>query len=149
MQRHLWLNLAQLPDKEKVPLQDAPVTATGLFGVAVVAMREVRKRFRRTLRNVVPRQPGSRYHVSQAETHQLPQQSAQQVESTVPQTAAGGHFKPRSRSAGDLKAERGWPRHSQAGCDTDLQESLSKLSVAPHYNEQLHCTPQHTPCPPV
>ena len=39
MKRHLWLNLAQLPDKEKVPLLNSPVTAIGLSGVAVGAMR--------------------------------------------------------------------------------------------------------------
>ena len=40
MQQHLCLNLAQLPDKEKTPPLDAPGTATGLFGVAVGAIRE-------------------------------------------------------------------------------------------------------------
>ena len=40
MQRYLWLSLAQRPDKEKLPLLDAPVSATGLFGVAERAMRD-------------------------------------------------------------------------------------------------------------
>ena len=53
----MWLNLAQLPDKEKVPLLNSPVTAIGLSGVAVGAMREkfqVAQKGFAVLRNPMP-----------------------------------------------------------------------------------------------
>ncbi len=37
-ERHLWLNLTEIPEKEKVFLMDAPISQSGLFGEAVSAV---------------------------------------------------------------------------------------------------------------
>lgn len=35
VERHLWLNLTEIRDKDKVFLLDAPISQSGLFGEAV------------------------------------------------------------------------------------------------------------------
>ncbi len=37
-ERHLWLNLTEIREKEKVFLMDAPISQSGLFGEAVSAV---------------------------------------------------------------------------------------------------------------
>ncbi|XP_053500424.1 uncharacterized protein LOC128619928 isoform X2 [Ictalurus furcatus] len=46
-ERHLWLNLSGMGDKDKVSLLDTPVKLSSLFSGAVNAMQEVLDRFRK------------------------------------------------------------------------------------------------------
>ncbi len=39
-ERHLWLNLTEISEKEKVFLLDAPISQSGLFGEAVSSVVE-------------------------------------------------------------------------------------------------------------
>ncbi len=40
-ERHLWLNLTEIREREKVFLMDAPISKSGLFGEAVSAVKAV------------------------------------------------------------------------------------------------------------
>ncbi|KAL1279879.1 hypothetical protein QQF64_014479, partial [Cirrhinus molitorella] len=40
LKRHLWLNLTEIKDADKVPFLDSPVSPTGLFGPAVEGFAE-------------------------------------------------------------------------------------------------------------
>ncbi len=40
LERHLWLNLMEMKDADKVPFLDSPVSPTSLFGPAVEGFAE-------------------------------------------------------------------------------------------------------------
>lgn len=60
LERHLWLNLAHLPNCDKVSLLDAPLTSKGLSRASVGAVREkfrVAQKVLSSLCNLSPRAP--------------------------------------------------------------------------------------------
>ncbi|XP_013883292.1 uncharacterized protein LOC106531896 [Austrofundulus limnaeus] len=57
-QRHLWLTLADVPDKDRVAYLEEPVTPTGLFGQALDVIQtkcEQRKKQAEAIRCIIPR----------------------------------------------------------------------------------------------
>lgn len=60
-QRHLWLTLSDVPEKERVAYLDEPVSAQGLFGQSLDAIQakfDVRKKQTEALRYIIPRRDG-------------------------------------------------------------------------------------------
>ena len=57
-QRHLWLTLSNVPDRDRAVYLDEPVSAEGLFGQSLEAIQErfeLRKKQTEALRSVIPR----------------------------------------------------------------------------------------------
>ncbi len=98
LQRHLWLNLADLKDADRKVLLNAPVTPSGLFGDAVESITE---RFAETQKR------------AKAMSHMMPRRAFQQ------QTARS-----RSSSAPGSAQRRDIPRPPRRGdCYCPRQES--------------------------
>ncbi len=89
LQRHLWLNLADLKDADRKVLLNAPISPSGLFGDAVETITE---RFAETQKR------------AKAMSHVMPRRAPQQ------QTARS-----RSSSAHGSAQRRDFPRPAQAG----------------------------------
>ncbi len=89
LQRHLWLNLADLKDADRKVLLNAPITPSGLFGDAVESITE---RFAETQKR------------AKAMSHVMPRRASQQ------QTARS-----RSSSAPGSAQRRDFPRPAPAG----------------------------------
>ncbi len=89
LQRHLWLNLADLKDADRKVLLNAPISPSGLFGDAVETITE---RFAETQKR------------AKAMSHVMPRRAPQQ------QTARS-----RSSSAHGSAQRRDFPRLAQAG----------------------------------
>lgn len=57
-QRHLWLTLSDVPDRDRAVYLDEPVSADGLFGQSLDAIQakfELRKKQTEALRSIIPR----------------------------------------------------------------------------------------------
>ncbi|XP_039904084.1 uncharacterized protein LOC120744034 [Simochromis diagramma] len=57
-QRHLWLTLSDVPDRDRAVYLDAPVSAAGLFGHSLEAIQarfDLRKKQTEALRDIIPR----------------------------------------------------------------------------------------------
>lgn len=57
-QRHLWLTLLDVPEKDRAVYLDEPVSAEGLFGKSLDAIQakfETRQKQTETLRSIIPR----------------------------------------------------------------------------------------------
>ena len=57
-QRHLWLTLSDLPDRDRAVYLDEPVSAEGLFGQSLNAIQtkfELRKKQTEALSSIIPR----------------------------------------------------------------------------------------------
>ncbi len=72
LERHLWLNLTEIKEADKVPFLDSPVSPTGLFGPAVDGFAE---RFTAAQKS------------SQAMRHFLPKRSSSVAASSRPKMA--------------------------------------------------------------
>ena len=98
-ERHLWLNLSDIKDKEKHVLLDAPVSTVGLFGdavnVAVAKSQEAAKQAA-ALQKLLPRR--SFYEAAEREQPHSSKKSAdhratqkQSVSSRAPPQKSRGH----------------------------------------------------------
>ncbi|CAM4607827.1 unnamed protein product [Leuciscus chuanchicus] len=112
-ERHLWLNLSDIKDKEKHVLLDAPVSTEGLFGDAVnsaVAKSQEASKQAAALQKLLPRR--SFYEAAEREQPHSSKKSAehratqkQSVSSRAPPQKSRGHGG-RSQTQQSSRAER-------------------------------------------
>lgn len=143
-ERHLWLNLASIPDREKVPLLDAPLTPGGLFGAAVGAMRErfeTAQKDSAALRNLLPRRQSLQSRLgkqTQAQPPPTPQQHARVYQHPPP-----AHPRPKlhvspARQATAPQNPPNPPPQAGRGWSTRRNRSRSRSSGPPRPQGEEH-----------
>ena len=99
-QRSLWRSLANLTDREKAPLLDAPVCVQGVFGKAVDTMAakfEEQQKSREVFQAWMPRSSGSGEQSSSGHTTPTPSQKRSGFRSPAPPAK--------------MPTRRGWQKH--------------------------------------
>ncbi len=74
LKRHLWLNLTEIKDADKVPFLDFPVSPTGLFGPAVEGIAErftAAQKSSQAMRHFLPKRSSSAAASSYLHLHLL------------------------------------------------------------------------------
>ncbi len=136
-ERHLWLNLTEIREKEKVFLMDAPISRSGLFGEAVSAVVD---KFRSAktqsaaLKQFMPRRardfstPSSSVSREQPLPRREPPSSGAQATRPPPTTVWGARGRSSSRQQPRKRVNMKRPNKPAASAETPVNVARPRLS---------------------
>ncbi|XP_076746637.1 uncharacterized protein LOC112431703 [Maylandia zebra] len=124
-QRHLWLTLSDVPDRDRAVYLDAPVSAAGLFGHSLEAIQarfDLRKKQTEALRDIIPRRQPQPKPTASSHRPAAPLTAGKRP---APTAGVGG---PPARARTPARA----PRQSAWGKGRETQGDAALTPLLPH-----------------